>query len=656
MKKLKKKLSLLTALLMLASFAPQGFAEEETPVAEPEVMIYRDFEDFEKGKQLGNSANDYGVMRILFDGTWTSKTEPVQGRTGKGIDANVNHVSDNFTMTDKQSGKIYLTYTTESIKGLKPAYYTKIGTNTSKVDCTYFEWKHGEDFGMGSWTNAMNGTLPAELTGLDYYKIDVIIDLTAMRVKAYVNGVEVADRAISNQLPNSSTNMKIQDNVIFDNLAMVYYADDTAPQTFSVVSGEADVKKDVLRVMLKSDAFDSDGAKKGTEGIAADYGITLPGELDTDAFLVQGMEVLEVRRGDRTGEYEISVDGDISPGQEYVVVANDSLTDVLGATLNPVNNGVAITAKNGMTAVVEENVIVFSEDVYSTWEYSSGATVKNLYTGERGTATLEKQGADSVMISGYEFEYGDEYEITLPEGIRGINGNTLENSKLIFNLGSGGYLKKLNLVDIQGEEHSLDDINPVALDEMEFTFTDDVEASKYVDAIVITDTESNEEFTDYVAECSGNTATLKLNSILAGGKTYKVSIEGLRKNYEIALKTEEAAFKRLPVLYLDSEGKKIKSMGDINAGDTVTVRLDFVNATTTSQSFLASACLFSGQEMIGFGCEEVLMDSVAEGGSGKFSKEFTFEVSKVTGDLKLKGYMWSMNDGMFAPLAPASVF
>ena len=50
MKKLKKKLSLLTALLMLASFAPQGFAEEETPVAEPEVMIYRDFEDFEKGK------------------------------------------------------------------------------------------------------------------------------------------------------------------------------------------------------------------------------------------------------------------------------------------------------------------------------------------------------------------------------------------------------------------------------------------------------------------------------------------------------------------------------------------------------------------------------------------------------------------------------
>ena len=109
-------------------------------------------------------------------------------------------------------------------------------------------------------------------------------------------------------------------------------------------------------------------------------------------------------------------------------------------------------------------------------------------------------------------------------------------------------------------------------------------------------------------------------------------------------------------MYLDSEGKKIKSMDDINAGDTVTVRLDFVNATEESQSFLASACLFSGQEMIGFGCEEVLMDSVADGGSGKFSKEFTFEVSKVTGDLKLKGYMWSMNDGMFAPLEPASVF
>ena len=143
---------------------------------------------------------------------------------------------------------------------------------------------------------------------------------------------------------------------------------------------------------------------------------------------------------------------------------------------------------------------------------------------------------------------------------------------------------------------------------------------------------------------------------VTGGKTYKISITGLMHNYAITMKTEEGTFKRLPVSFSDAEGNKLTSMENVNVGDTVSVKMGFVNATDETKSFLVSACLFSGQEMTGFGFEEVAMESVAEEGSGKYTKEFTFTVDKITDALTLKGYMWSTEDGKFAPIETVSVF
>lgn len=661
MKKWKRVISLLSSVLMLASFAPQGLAEEET-VAEPEVLFYRDYEEYTGGANVVNDGKQFGTMTWAFNNY--GKSIPEQGFDGQGLKFKGSYGSESARIPESvKNGILYFTLLSEGSDDAKVGNFY-FGQN--RADMAFFGWRAGQFYYVGNKSWGSTGNLGMQGANTSY-KIDIVINLDDQTRDVYINGLNIYSGTSMAVDPRSTVITLSPDNgMLIDDFAAVNYPAGTTPATFSVESAEADAKADKIRVMLKSDAYDSDG--KNGEAMEAPYGITLVNEnvsnspymIAEDSFTVDGMNVLSVERGLRSGEYVLEVDGDIKYGEEYTVHAKADLTDILGSTLNPLADGVTITAQDEFLAQMKDTadgvVVKFNEALYNFWDLKAGAEVKNLYNGKTGKVTLTKKTEDTVLVSGYDFEEGDEYTIILPENLRGISGNTIENNKATFNLGAGGYLKKLNLVDIQGEEHSLEDINPVALDEMEFTFTEDVEAEKYVQNIKITDSESNEEFTDYVAECSGNTATLKLNSILAGGKTYKISITGLRKDYEIALKTEEAAFKRLPVLYLDSEGKKIKSMGDINAGDTVTVRLDFVNATTTSQSFLASACLFSGQEMIGFGCEEVLMDSVADGGSGKFSKEFTFEVSKVTGDLKLKGYMWSMNDGKFAPLEPASVF
>lgn len=311
---------------------------------EAEVLYYRDFEDFEKGQKLGNNQRSYGSMYLNFDGTWVDNTDSVLGRTGKGIDANVNHVSDNFIMTKETDGQIYFTFTTESIDGLTPSGFTKIGTNTSTKDCTYFEWKHGEDFGVGSWSTAMNGTLPEELVGLDYYKIEVLADITTKNIKAYINGIKVADMAFSGQLPNENTNIKIQDNVIFDNFAIIYFPEKLVSMpTFSVEAGAIDAENNKVSVFLKSDSYDSDGALGGTAGVSAPYGITLS-EFDASSFAVDGYTVTAVSKGDAVGEYVITLAEDITDDASLTVTAADGLADILGSVVNADSKSVTVGA------------------------------------------------------------------------------------------------------------------------------------------------------------------------------------------------------------------------------------------------------------------------------------------------------------------------
>lgn len=666
MKKLKRKLSLLTALLMLGSFAPQSLAEteaEQNMASEPEVLFYRDYEEYTGGIDIASNGKNHGTMNFLFNEY--KKSVPADSFDGIGVKLVASHGSERGYLPDSVgNGILYMTLLSEGSDDPKVGEFY-FGQNNA--DMAFFAWRAGQftynnnkAWGSDQPKTAMQGASTS-------YKIDVVMNLTDQTRDVYINGQLIYGNAkFAADLREGCMTLVAKNGCIIDDFAMVYFPEDVMPQTFSVTKAEADAKADVIRVFLKSDAVDSDG--QDGNPIAAPYGITLPNEdamnasyiVAEDSFNVLGMNVLEVERGLRAGEYVLTVDGDIKTGEEYTVIANSDLVGLMGETLNPLNNGATVTAGEAFSGEVKKtngnNIIEFNDDVYNIWDYKKGATVKNLYTGETGTVTLSKNSSNSAMISGYDFVSGDEYVITLPDNLRGKGGNTIENNEIAFNLGVGGSLKKLNLVDILGEKHTLADINPVALDALEFNFTNDVEAEEFVSKIKITETATGEEFTDYVAECNDNVATLKLNTILAGGKTYTISITGLIHDYSITVKTEEESFRRLPVQFLDSEGNSLKSMEDVKVGDTVSVKLGFVNSTSETKDFLVSACLFSGQELTGFDFEEVSMDSVADGGTGKKTCEFDFTVEKITGDLKLKGYMWSESDGKFAPIEAVSTF
>lgn len=237
---------------------------------------------------------------------------------------------------------------------------------------------------------------------------------------------------------------------------------------------------------------------------------------------------------------------------------------------------------------------------------------------------------------------GDEYEITLPDAIRGKAGNTLHENTVMFNLGTANSLKKLSLVDIQGNKLDLAEINPVGLDSIELAFTEDVTAANA--SVTITDSQ-NAVFEAYTVQNSGSTAVLKLDKILAADETYTVSISGLAKAYAITLKTDEAGLERLPVMFLDENDDVLES---ISAGDTVKVRLDFVNSTSEAKNFLASASMFEGFEMTGFGHKDITMQPTSNGGTGKHTEIFTFTAS--ADGVSLNGYMWSIDSGRFAPI------
>lgn len=69
-KKIKRKPSLLTAVLMLGSFTPESLAEGETEQsagAEPEVLFYRDYEEYTGGTDIASNGKNHGTMNFAFN-------------------------------------------------------------------------------------------------------------------------------------------------------------------------------------------------------------------------------------------------------------------------------------------------------------------------------------------------------------------------------------------------------------------------------------------------------------------------------------------------------------------------------------------------------------------------------------------------------------
>ena len=366
MKNLKRVFSALLAMIFVLSAMPAVMAEgEETgsegsAVIEPEIMFYRDFEDYTGGNITNISADGkpYGTFGFVFDTTWGwSTTIAAEGVTGKGFVPNRTSFSSgslcnkNFPEPVKSAtdGKIYITFTSEDIPDVANNGNTAVaGTDGYR----YFGFDHGNAYSLSQYGSSGISTAIPE-TSLKNYKIDVIFDLTQNTQATYINNVLISNKAWNSNISNPASsyiNFWFENGVIIDNLAMLYYPENIINQNFSLTSAKVN-DNGTISVFLKSDAVDSDGKGSTTKSkISAPYGIALPsvgatGEayaLAADTFSVEDLHVTSVTRGTAPGEYVIAVEEEIADNTVYTVSAKAGLTDILGATINSSANSIDV--------------------------------------------------------------------------------------------------------------------------------------------------------------------------------------------------------------------------------------------------------------------------------------------------------------------------
>lgn len=313
---------------------PAGNSKTIAVETEPQILLYRDFEDYQGGNGFSNTGQ-YGTFKMNFDNDygWGNST-PEVGRTKTGFRSN----TINAAMYKKyipeavraaKSGYLYTSVTSEAIEGAtRSGRFAMVG----KDGYRYFGFTHGANYSVDQWgTSAVSTPLPAELQNLDYYKIEIIFDLETGKQYNFINGqnIKTCNMNSGADFANGDFNFYFEDGVIVDNLMMLYYPKAIVPQTFSLKADEIDVENDTIKVSFVSDACDSDGAS-GLK-ISAPYGVILNSEVSAEDFEIEGCTVVGVESTGAYGEYVISVAEDLKGGTIYKVSADEALKDSHGA-------------------------------------------------------------------------------------------------------------------------------------------------------------------------------------------------------------------------------------------------------------------------------------------------------------------------------------
>lgn len=339
-------------------------------VTEPEIMFYRDFEDYEGGNPYNDSKDlkDYGTWGI--DGSEMTNAAAVQGLNGTAVQMPALENNNNFQREDtnyssslsafapKKNGKLYFAFdldTNANVNATDEVYTQLLVKDTaSSGDMYAFVYRNK----LQKWATANSSWQGNTDTGLDLEtnknKVEVIFDIDNGRIDRYINGVKGASLSDTTGIMSDIAWIKFlpKGANIIDNLAVVHYpAGLKVQQTFSMTAAEVN-NNGTISVFLKSDAVDSDG--KGTDtksAIAAPYGITLlsdstayPATYATNAFSVDGLTITGITKGKRDGEYVIAVAETLSSDGKYTVTAKEGLTDILGAVINSENNSASTTA------------------------------------------------------------------------------------------------------------------------------------------------------------------------------------------------------------------------------------------------------------------------------------------------------------------------
>lgn len=384
---------------------------------EPVVMFYRDFEDYEGGDPYNQDKNGYayGVWGINGDERFDA-CEAAESADGKGVKYAVKHFNNNEAgFPDIKDGTLYIAF--DEIPEYVDAAVNLAVINATREKEEYpFSWFPGAKWNRYNKTwDSSNWSDEKMLGDGKNHKIEIIIDVETGDVKRYINGEEIGTLKIS-RMAGDIWSFRTYGSAgsIRDNFAIVHYPENVIPQTFSVTAGELDAENNKISVFLKSDTIDSDGAYKNTASIAAPYGITLA-DAGIDSFEVSNCTVTEVVRGDRSGEYIISVAEDLTDAENYVVSVNEEQRDVLGAYVNCKNDFIIVGNTN--FEIVKMNVDGQKAELFYTNATNTDEEFILIIASYDGNETLVD--VNFKKITAYSGDYNKSESVSLTTDVAG---------------------------------------------------------------------------------------------------------------------------------------------------------------------------------------------------------------------------------------------
>lgn len=372
----RKILGLTMSLVMTMGLAPNTMAEAAETVS-PEVLIYRDYEDYSNGYSILNPSGDYGTWFNSAQGGSWSGAVATKGSDGKAVQIinGANEYWGRALVSNKlTSGKLYLSY------DITPASTL---TGNERIDIYCFS---GDYNGYGSGT------------GLVYYisslpqgrnKEELVIDLDSNTKTHYRNGVQVKYDSYEGDINGVAFSILGGGGIEeFDNFTMVHYPKGATP-TFSIKSKGIDLENNALNIAFTSDA------KTVTElkTYNAPYCVAFDDSAETNEAIGACLNVVDsdgatctveaITKGDYPGVYKLKLSDTIVSGKTYTVSVSPDAADIqLNANDGSVLNSDAsasfeivlpeVLYYRNYEDYVNGSSLISSSANYGTWKYGGG--------------------------------------------------------------------------------------------------------------------------------------------------------------------------------------------------------------------------------------------------------------------------------------------
>lgn len=290
------------------------------------------------------------------------------------------------------------------------------------------------------------------------------------------------------------------------------------------------------------------------------------------------------------------------------------------------------TAKAGVKFADGKSKLTFTESIPNISAISAD-NVTITKNGRPLAVTAVKAVSNAELVIEHDGYISDEdvYEITLPENLTSILGNTLNN--VVTNKIT---VTSVKTKDSNDNEAELAEIIPANTKEISITFDGDVDKAKLDKAISLTtDGAAAESVSSY--DAANRVYKLELPNYLKGSKDYMLSIaEGagilpISKSF----KTEAGAVTVSKIAFYQNDAE----VTDLSAvTGELTLRAEIVNTTGEDKPYSLSYGAYVGSLMK----DMDFVEGTIAANEVKATKEVKLNITKASGMI-VKGYIW---DGM----------